>query len=82
MLDFADAEEDFSDADLVIVLGTSLKLEPACNLPLLTVENSKGKVVVVNLQKVFLDVENAPRPDIRFYQKCDVVMELLMKQYK
>lgn len=51
ILDFDKAEEEFSSADLCIVLGTSLKLEPACNLPVLTKENNNGTIVLVNLQK-------------------------------
>lgn len=51
ILDFDNAEKDFSSADLCIVLGTSLKLEPACNLPALTKENNNGSIILVNLQK-------------------------------
>eukprot|EP00898_Chlorokybus_atmophyticus_P003542 jgi/Chlat1/4189/Chrsp27S04285 len=38
-----------SQADLMICLGTSLQITPACNIPIRTLKN-KGKVVIVNLQ--------------------------------
>ncbi|XP_076903188.1 NAD-dependent protein deacetylase SRT1-like, partial [Bidens hawaiensis] len=44
------AEKHCRKADLVLCLGTSLQITPACNLPLTTVRN-KGKMVIVNLQK-------------------------------
>ncbi|KAG1327444.1 NAD-dependent protein deacetylase SRT1 [Cocos nucifera] len=43
------AEKHCRAADIVLCLGTSLQITPACNLPLKTIR-SGGKVVIVNLQ--------------------------------
>ncbi|KAM0904670.1 hypothetical protein ACQ4PT_017876 [Festuca glaucescens] len=43
------AEEQCRAADLVLCLGTSLQITPACNMPLMSIKNG-GKVAIVNLQ--------------------------------
>ncbi|VFQ82494.1 unnamed protein product [Cuscuta campestris] len=43
------AEKHCKMADLVLCLGTSLQITPACNLPLRCLRNG-GKIVIVNLQ--------------------------------
>ncbi|KAG6522179.1 hypothetical protein ZIOFF_019316 [Zingiber officinale] len=43
------AENHCKTADLVLCLGTSLQITPACNLPLKCIRNN-GKIVIVNLQ--------------------------------
>ncbi|KAF6153772.1 hypothetical protein GIB67_001005 [Kingdonia uniflora] len=44
------AEMHCTRSDLVLCLGTSLQITPACNLPLRSVRGG-GKMVIVNLQK-------------------------------
>ncbi|XP_020264390.1 NAD-dependent protein deacetylase SRT1 [Asparagus officinalis] len=44
------AEEHCKKADVVLCLGTSLQITPACNLPLKAIRGG-GKIVIVNLQK-------------------------------
>lgn len=44
------AEKHCKMADIVLCLGTSLQITPACNLPLKTLRGG-GKIVIVNLQK-------------------------------
>ncbi|BAT88490.1 hypothetical protein VIGAN_05199800 [Vigna angularis var. angularis] len=44
------AEKHCKQADIVLCLGTSLQITPACNLPLKALRGG-GKVVIVNLQK-------------------------------
>ncbi|CAH1444673.1 unnamed protein product [Lactuca virosa] len=44
------AEKNCRMADLVLCLGTSLQITPACNLPLKSIRNG-GKMVIVNLQQ-------------------------------
>ncbi|GMH14492.1 hypothetical protein Nepgr_016333 [Nepenthes gracilis] len=44
------AEKHCRMADLVLCLGTSLQITPACNLPLKCLRGG-GKIVIVNLQK-------------------------------
>jgi len=50
--DLVKAENIMKGADIVICLGTSLRVSPAGELPLLCKKyNTKGKLVLVNLQK-------------------------------
>ncbi|KAL9999827.1 putative histone deacetylase [Helianthus debilis subsp. tardiflorus] len=44
------AEKHCRTADLVLCLGTSLQITPACNIPLKCIRNG-GKMVIVNLQQ-------------------------------
>ncbi|KAI7744104.1 hypothetical protein M8C21_030354 [Ambrosia artemisiifolia] len=44
------AEKHCRTADVVLCLGTSLQITPACNIPLKCIRNG-GKMVIVNLQK-------------------------------
>uniref|UniRef100_A0A7N0RE59 NAD-dependent protein deacetylase SRT1 n=2 Tax=Kalanchoe fedtschenkoi TaxID=63787 RepID=A0A7N0RE59_KALFE len=44
------AEKNCRMADVVLCLGTSLQITPACNLPLKSLSGG-GKIVIVNLQK-------------------------------
>ncbi|XP_057485294.1 NAD-dependent protein deacetylase SRT1-like [Actinidia eriantha] len=44
------AEKHCKMADVVLCLGTSLQITPACNLPLKSLSGG-GKIVIVNLQK-------------------------------
>lgn len=43
------AKEHCLSADLVLCLGTSLQITPACNMPLMSIKNG-GRVAIVNLQ--------------------------------
>jgi len=62
-------------ADLCIVLGSSLTVSPACNMPELVGKNPKGKLVICNLQKTPLDKVAA----LKIYSKCDDLMKYIMK---
>jgi NAD-dependent deacetylase len=48
------AFDDMSKADLVLVLGSSLTVQPAASLPAATVNNG-GKMVIINAQNTPLD---------------------------
>ncbi|XP_074320127.1 NAD-dependent protein deacetylase SRT1 [Silene latifolia] len=50
------AEKHCRMADLVLCLGTSLQITPACNLPLKCLRGG-GKIVIVNLQKTPKDTK-------------------------
>ncbi|KAJ3443430.1 nad-dependent protein deacetylase sirtuin-(6/7) family member [Anaeramoeba flamelloides] len=63
-------------SDLSIVLGTSLKVTPAADLPMIPVKKKTGKMVIVNLQKTPLD----DYASIRIFAKTDDVCKLLMKE--
>lgn len=57
--------------DLSLVLGTSMRVSPACKFPL-----STKNLVIVNLQKTPYDNQAS----LRIYAKTDVVLEMLMKE--
>jgi len=63
-------------ADLHIVLGSSLRVTPACQMPRETVKKG-GKLVIINLQKTPLDPLANVR-GLRIFAKTDEVMEILM----
>lgn len=73
--DLAEAEAQHKMADLVLVLGTSLRIRPAGNFPMKTRRRNgkprQGDVVIVNLQTTHLDREAS----VRVFQECDVVMQ-------
>lgn len=61
-------------ADLVVCMGTSLRITPVCDLPE-QVQSHGGKLVIVNLQETPKD----HRADLVIHAKCDQVMALLLK---
>jgi len=64
------AEANSKLCDLAIVLGSSLTVSPACELPKLA-----SKLVIVNLQKTSFDDDCV----LRIYSTCDKVMTKLME---
>eukprot|EP01004_Peranema_trichophorum_P002863 NODE_1890_length_1766_cov_42.093122_g1607_i0.p1 GENE.NODE_1890_length_1766_cov_42.093122_g1607_i0~~NODE_1890_length_1766_cov_42.093122_g1607_i0.p1 ORF type:complete len:530 (-),score=67.80 NODE_1890_length_1766_cov_42.093122_g1607_i0:123-1712(-) len=64
-------------ADLCIVLGSSLVVAPANQLPRDTALNG-GKLVIVNLQHTLLD----GMADLRIFGKTDQLMQLVMEYLK
>ena len=48
------AWEHTDQADLAIVLGSSLKVGPACDMPVKVAKNG-GKLVIINLQRTPFD---------------------------
>ena len=79
---FDRAKQELQRADLVLVLGTSLRVIPAGNLPKLVQKARKernstvGKMVIVNLQCTHLD----KLADVRIFHYCDDVMRSLCQQ--
>ena len=72
------SEEACTSADLIVTLGTSLRIEPAASLPLLckqpttaSVKCSKHHIVIVNLQETPKDSAS----DMLIRANVDVVME-------
>lgn len=66
-------------ADLTLVLGTSMRVSPACQMPLYNIGkngNGKGNLVIVNLQLTPYDKHST----VRSFSKTDEFMELLMKE--
>lgn len=62
-------------ADLCLIMGTSMRVTPACELPFY---NEKSKIVIVNLQITPFDKHS----DIRSFSKTDDFMKLLMNELK
>lgn len=61
------------EADLAIVLGTSLKVSPANDLPLITANRGKP-LVIVKLQRTPLD----PICSLRMFAKTDEVSAITL----
>jgi len=68
------AELHSKNADLHLACGSSLRVRPACDQPLHTVEHG-GKLVIVNLQKTPL----TPHATMQIFANTDTVMSLLME---
>ena len=56
MREFVSAQVAVKEADLMLVVGSSLEVAPASNLPELALENG-AKLVIINHQPTFLDEE-------------------------
>uniref|UniRef100_A0A6B2L9C5 protein acetyllysine N-acetyltransferase n=1 Tax=Arcella intermedia TaxID=1963864 RepID=A0A6B2L9C5_9EUKA len=70
------AEDHATEADLSLCIGTSMRVQPACNLPLLGHGNPGFNLVIINLQKTPYDSECS----VRIFAKIDEVMLLLTKK--
>lgn len=72
-------------ADFVVVLGSSMRVTPACDLPKYSYKNG-GKFSIVNLQKTNYDDDCTIIEDkngkiqLRIFSKIDDFMQLVMKQ--
>jgi len=73
--DLQNAREHSKQADLCIVVGSSLEVTPACEIPLFSVKN-QGKLVIVNLQKTRYD----DKATLRIFGKSDDVFRMIMQQ--
>eukprot|EP01080_Neovahlkampfia_damariscottae_P008074 gene8074-12535_t len=75
--ELSNAEKESKECDLALVLGTSMRVQPACILPSLNCgKKKKGDLVIVNLQITPFD-DNCKE---RVYAKTDDFMRLLMKK--
>ncbi|XP_078162977.1 sirtuin 1 isoform X2 [Carex rostrata] len=68
------AQKHCSAADLVLCLGTSLQITPACNFPFRCLKNG-GRVVIVNLQSTPKD----KKASLVIHGLVDKVMEEVMR---
>ncbi|XP_062169613.1 NAD-dependent protein deacetylase SRT1 isoform X2 [Alnus glutinosa] len=73
------AEKHCRMADVVLCLGTSLQITPACNLPLKSLRGG-GKIVIVNLQKTPKDKKASIVIHGRVDKVVAGVMDLLNRQ--
>jgi len=70
------AEQHSMKCDLSLCMGTSMRVSPACDLPLMGKKKNKShKLVIVNLQKTPYDDHCC----IRIFATVDKVMTLLME---
>ena len=74
---FDKASEMGMASDLIMCMGTSMRVEPACSIPLAT-KLGGGRMVMCNLQKTPKD----EAADLIIHAKCDDVMNLLMSKLK
>ncbi|KAH3763177.1 silent information regulator family protein [Pelomyxa schiedti] len=66
-------------ADLYLCLGSSLRVRPACKLPLISRKaGHECRLVIVNLQRTPLD----DKCDIRIFAKIDVIMSKVMQRLR
>jgi len=63
------------NSDVALVLGTSMRVQPACLFPVYSVRNG-GKMVIVNLQKTPFD----DSASLLIREKTDKVIEMLFKE--
>jgi NAD-dependent SIR2 family protein deacetylase len=73
--DYDLSKKQFRKADVVLCLGTSMRVQPAGKLPVLTVKNG-GKMVVCNLQAT----PNDNKAELVIRARCDLLMKRLMKE--
>eukprot|EP00456_Euglypha_rotunda_P003737 TRINITY_DN1063_c0_g2_i8.p1 TRINITY_DN1063_c0_g2~~TRINITY_DN1063_c0_g2_i8.p1 ORF type:complete len:505 (-),score=74.45 TRINITY_DN1063_c0_g2_i8:13-1527(-) len=71
------AFEAAQKSDLCIILGSSLRVSPACDIPKET-KKKGGKLVIVNLQTTPQD----KKADLRVFGKTDMFLTEVMKQLK
>jgi len=69
------ADKNAAMSDLALVLGSSMRVQPACSLPSHTHRYNRGHMVICNLQKTPYDDHAA----FLLRGKTDHVIELLMK---
>jgi len=70
-----DGFEHAEEADLHLVLGSSLRVTPAANMPE-TTHKQGGRLVICNLQNTPLDSSCA----LRIHAKCDDLMQYVMEE--
>ena len=74
------AQQHTAKADLVIMLGSSMRVSPACNIPELSYKRKEnpGKLVIVNLQKTHYDEWCETSGGMRIGAKIDDLFEMVM----
>jgi len=75
-LELGRTEEHCAHAQLAIVLGSSLRIEPAASMCVSTATEYAKQVTIVNLQQT-------PKDEVatlRIHAKCDEVMRLVMEE--
>merc|ERR1712046_541040 len=65
-----------SEADVHLVLGSSLLVRPACDMPRTTGKKSGAHLIICNLQKTPLDDVATSH----VFAECDTLMTMLMQE--
>jgi len=78
ILELAKAETHSKNADVAFVLGSSMRVRPACDLPGLCYrrKDTPGALAILNLQKTRFD----DKCEARIFGRCDEFMKLLMAE--
>uniref|UniRef100_A0A1I8J4T1 Deacetylase sirtuin-type domain-containing protein n=1 Tax=Macrostomum lignano TaxID=282301 RepID=A0A1I8J4T1_9PLAT len=63
-------------ADLCLVLGSSLTVNPAARLPLECLQDGKGRLIICNLQPTPRDL----KASMRLFADADTLMSMLMRE--
>jgi NAD-dependent deacetylase len=63
------AKDDARKADVMLIIGSSLEVEPASSLPLIAKRNG-SKIIIINLQPTFLD----SAADLVFHENAAYVL--------
>ena len=66
------AVNHFKNADLVLVIGSSLQVTPACNLPKIALHN-QAHVIIINISETYLD----PYADIIIHEDLNKIVPLI-----
>ncbi len=69
------ADKYSRECDLAICLGTTLQIEPAASMPLLSKKINSGRLVIINLQPTRFD----NKADLLIHDYVDNVMTILCK---
>ena len=65
-----------ANSDLALCMGSSMRVPPACNMPIQALANPNGKLVMINLQKTPVDEYCT----LVINEKTDKVMEMVMSK--
>lgn len=77
--EFREAEEHSRKADVALVLGTSMRVKPSCDLPSLSYTNG-GSFTICNLQRTPYDEHCSSSGGFRVFTECDRFMKMVMDQ--
>ena len=74
--EFQKANQHAEAGDLALVLGTSMKVDPACSIPNKIWKKPNGKMVIVNLQTTPYD----RYCKLRIFGETDLVLHMLIEE--
>ncbi|KAL6044754.1 Silent information regulator family protein [Balamuthia mandrillaris] len=73
------AQEHSQKADLTLVLGSSMRVSPACELPSMSYKQG-NPFCICNLQKTPFDHKTERNGGLRFFVECDTFMRAVMER--